>query len=66
MVTEYQTEVGVDQVTGAIGPLYYAQVKIEGTPVEAMIDPGSSASIISFTLFKKIGKKAKVPSHALK
>ena len=43
--------VGVDLVSGAVGPTYYAKVKIEGTVVTSMVDPGSSATIISYEKF---------------
>ena len=33
--------------------------------MDGMIDPGSSATIISFDLFKKVGGKAHIPSRAL-
>ena len=55
----------VDQVAGAVGPLYYGTVNIAGEPVEAMVDMGSSATILSFDLFKLIGKKANIPVSAL-
>ena len=45
-----------------MGPLFYAVVTIEKSPVEAMVDPGSSAMIISFEQFKKIGQQARIPS----
>ena len=45
MSSDYQSHAGVDRVTGAVGPLFYANVVIEGTPVEAMIDPRSFATI---------------------
>ena len=38
--------------TGPVGPLYYAKVDIEESPVEALVDPGSAATLISFNLFK--------------
>ena len=60
-----QAYAGVDSVTGAVGPLYYAEVTIESTPVEAMIDTGSSATILSFALFKRIGKAAKISAQEL-
>ncbi len=50
MSAEYQS--GVNQDTGSLGPLYYAQVQVEGVPVEAMIGSGSSATVTSFALFK--------------
>lgn len=62
----YIPQAEVDTVKGALGPLYYATVMICGVPVEAMIDPGSSASIMSFELFKQIGLKAGIPKEALK
>ena len=65
MVSEYQSYTGVDRVTGAVGPLFYAVVTIEKSPVEAMVDPGSSATIISFNQFKKIGQQARIPSEEL-
>lgn len=33
--------------------------------MDGMIDPGLSATIISFDLFKKVGGKAHIPSRAL-
>ena len=65
MSEDYRSSAGVDEVTGDLGPLYFANVTIEGTPVDGMVDPGSSATIISFDLFKKIGGKARIPSSAL-
>ena len=56
----------IDTVTGALGPLYYAEVKIAGVPVEALLDAGSSASILSFDLFQKIGHAAGITVDALK
>ena len=61
----YETHVKVDQIVGAVGPLCYALVEIEGQEVEAMVDTGSSATIISFPLFKRLGKSAGVPAAAL-
>ncbi len=63
MLAEYQS--GVNKVTGSLGPLYYAQVQVEGVPVEAMIGSGSSATVTSFALFKEVGRIAKIPSEAL-
>ena len=40
----YQPRVDVDAVSGSLGPLYYARVKVAGMSVDAMVDPGSSAS----------------------
>ena len=48
----------VNRVTGPVGPLYYCQVSIAGQPVEALIDSGSSATIMSFNLFKRVAKAA--------
>lgn len=36
MTTQYQS--GIGRVTGAVGPLLFAKVTVEGTPVEAMVD----------------------------
>ena len=60
-----QAYAGVDSVTGAVGSLFYAEVMIENMPVNAMIDIGSLATIISFNLFKKIGRAAKIPRQEL-
>ena len=38
-------------VEGALGPLFYATVVVARTPVDALVDPGSSATIMSFELF---------------
>ena len=57
--------VGVDLVSGAVGPTYYAKVKIEGTVVTSMVDPGSSATIISYEKFCEIGKQAGIPAGNL-
>ena len=65
MSADYQTYAEVGKVTGAIGPLFYATVMVEGMPVEAMLDPGSSATIIPYSVFKGIGKKARIPSESL-
>ena len=61
----YETVGEVDHVAGAVGPLYFGTVSIAGEPVEAMVDTGSSATILSFDLFKQIGKKANIPVSAL-
>ena len=66
MSEDYRSSERVDEVTEGLGPLYFAKVTIEGTPVDGMIDPGSSATIISFDLFKKVGREAHIPSNALK
>lgn len=62
----YQSNASVDAVSGSLGPLYYTTVNVAGIPVEAMVDPGSSATIISFDLFKKVGHEAGIPKEALK
>jgi len=51
--------------SGPVGPLYYAKVDIERSPVEALVDPGSAATVISFNLFKQIGRKTNIPSSVL-
>ena len=66
MSCAYTPEGEVDTVKGALGPLYYATVSVSGMPVEALIDPGSSAAIMSFDLFQKVGQRAGVPRSALK
>lgn len=57
--------VGVDLVSRATGPTYYAKVKIEGTVVSSKVDPGSSATIISYEKFCEIGKQAGIPAGNL-
>ena len=54
------------QVTGAVGPLYYCEAEVEGRPVEALIDSGSSATIMTFSLFQRNAKKANLPVDILK
>ena len=66
MSATYRATGDVDMVSGSLGPLYYAQVTIEGSTVEALVDPGSSATILSFDMFRKIGKAAGIPGEALK
>ena len=61
----YETVGEVDRVAGAVGPLYYYHVSIASEPVEAMVDTGSSATILLTELFKRIGKKANIPVSAL-
>ena len=65
MTQAYRTTAGVDAVSGCTGPLYYTKVEIEGVPVEAMVDSGSSATIMSFQLFQQVGKQAKLSSGRL-
>ena len=62
----YRSSTRVDQVTRAVGPLYFAHVDVEGTLVDCMIDLGSSATIISFDLSKEIRGKARISSSELK
>ena len=62
MSKSYSSSATVEAVTGLLGPLYYATV----TPVEGMVDPGSSATIMSFNLFQTIGRRAGIPTEALK
>jgi len=38
---------------------------VQGMAVEALLDPGSSATTIPYSVFKKIGKKARILSDAL-
>ncbi len=52
MVTEYQT--GVWSVTEPLGPLYYAEVGVEGVPSEA-----------TATSFNEVYRKGGIPSQAL-
>ena len=57
--------IGINQVTGSVGPLYYCHVTIAGQPVEALMDSGSSATIMSFSLFKQIAKVAHLSADIL-
>ena len=66
MSKSYSPSAAVDAVTSSLGPLYYATVTVSGTPVEGMVDPGSSATIILFNLFQTIGQKAGIPKEAVK
>ena len=61
----YEGKANVDKVAGAVGPLYYCTVNIAGEPVKAMVDTGSSATILSWEVFQAIGRKNKVPVSAL-
>ena len=61
----YEGAVSVVQAVGAVGPLCYTTVEVEGQEVNAMVDTGSSATILSFELFKRIGKNANIPVTAL-
>ena len=64
MSLSYQSA-DITSVTGAVGPLYYATVTVESTSVRALVDPGSSATIMSFQLFCKIGQAVYMPASAL-
>ena len=60
-----QQAIDVDQVTGAVGPLYYCQISAFGQPVKALVDTGSSATVMPFNLYRGIAKKAGIASDAL-
>ena len=65
---EYQRIKGslqVDTVTGSVGPLYYCQLLVAGQPVTALVDSGSSATIMSLDLFQEVAKKAGLSSEVL-
>ena len=53
MSEDYHSSARVDEVMGPMGPLYFAKVTIEGTPVDGMVDPGLFATNMCFDLFKK-------------
>ena len=53
MSEDYHSSARVDEVIGPMGPLYFAKVTIEGTPVDGMVDPGLFATNMCFDLFKK-------------
>ena len=55
----------MDAVSGSLGPFYYTTINIAGSPVEAMVDPESSSTIISFGLFRRIGREAGIPTDAM-
>ena len=61
----YKGAVSVVQAVGAVSPLCYTTVEVAGQEVEAMVDTGSSATVLSFELFKKIGKSAIIPVTTL-
>ena len=65
MTSAYETTASVDQIARAVGSLCYATVEITGENVKAMVDTGSSATVLSFELFSKIGKNAKIPATTL-
>ena len=57
MVETYRQHAQVDQVTGPIGPLYYAKIQIAGVPTDRLVDTGSSVTILSLNQFKKLENK---------
>jgi len=61
----YSAVAAVDAVEGELGPLLYANVEVAGTPVNALVDPGSTATIMSFKLFRTISTKVGIPRSAL-
>ena len=68
MSKSYKGVVSVVQAVGAVravGPLCYTTVEVAGQKVEAMVDIGLSATILSFELFMKIGKSVNIPVTAL-
>ena len=62
----YSQGASVDTVSGALGPLYYATVSIAGSSVDALVDPGLSATIMSFDLFRMVGKGAGIPRKVMR
>ena len=66
MMSAYKDSADVGVVTGAVGPVFYANVRVEGMPIRAMVDPGSAATILSFEQFSRIGKETMIPSAALR
>ena len=60
-----ERKANIGKVAGAVGPLYYCTVNIAGEPIKAMVDTGSSATILSWEVFQAIGRKTKVPVSAL-
>ena len=65
MSAAYDDFLKVEAVNGAVGPLFHGEVNMAGVPVKGLIDTGSGATIISFEIFKKIGKTANIPSSSL-
>jgi len=66
MCQNYGSHTGdITTVTGALGPLFHATVSMEGIPIRRLVDSGSSATIISYNVFEKIGKAAKIPASEL-
>ena len=50
----------MDTVNGALGPLYTTE-DIAGTPVNSLVDPGSSATILSFELLHNLNQRSDPP-----
>ncbi len=65
MAQVYHLTREVDMVTGSLGTLYYGKVMLGGTPIDAVIDTGLSASFIYFDLFQKVVVKANIAPEAL-
>ena len=61
----YESKSNVNQITGAVGPLYYCTVNIAVEPIKAMVDTGLSATILSWNLFQANGRKTDIPRSAL-
>ena len=60
---EYQRIKGslqVDTVTGSVGPLYNCQLLVAGQPVTALVDSGSSATIMSLELFQEVFDESRI------
>ena len=55
----YEGKANIDKVAGAIGVCITAQ------SVKALVDTGSSVTILSWEVFQAIGRKTKVPVSAL-
>ena len=55
----------MDTVTASVGPLYYFQLLVAGQTVTALVDSGSSATIMSLELFQEVAKKAGLSSEIL-
>jgi hypothetical protein len=61
MAKAYQPTGDMVAVTGYLGQLFYTTVKVGEVPVEAMVDTGSSATIMSFDTFQNLVKAAGIP-----
>ena len=55
----------VDNVTEAVRPLYYCEMEIAGQPVEALINSGSSATVMTFSLLQMIARDAQLSVDVL-